>query len=390
VLVDAVRRSSHLPIIDEIRGVAVLAVICFHVLAITYTSQRRLPVLLWPFGAGKLGVDAFFVISGYVITVSWSARRATGSESGPMTFLLRRVRRLFPAYWASLVILVAVWHRSLLSSSAGLRTLLLHVSGQQFTTPNSSWVINSAYWTLTTQIHFYLLFPFLMVAMRWMRPRTVLLIVIGASVFVRVALHSPDQWPSDTILGRADQFAIGIAAAMAATRSSPLLRWLRSGGVRVAAIGGLAVVLFAYGSTWTGVSHAQHAWAETLVHPLFAGLLGLVFLRFSQGDPRPAILRRALRGLGTISYSVYLWHLPILDWLGRTGGPGLVGALVATGVVGSLSYVLFERSPRLLRHDFAHRRGTRIPEQRRDDAELGCDRRSPRASTSQRAITRTW
>src|SRR5438094_6772893 len=89
---------ARIAFLDEVRGLAVLGVLAFHTVAATNTAHR-LPFFLWPLAGGKLGVDAFFVLSGFVITKSWAK---IGAEPGAaVAFLSKRVKRLFPAYWAS-------------------------------------------------------------------------------------------------------------------------------------------------------------------------------------------------------------------------------------------------------------------------------------------------
>jgi peptidoglycan/LPS O-acetylase OafA/YrhL len=326
--------------------VAVAGVLAFHGLATTWHAHHRPSFMLWPAAAGKLGVDTFFVLSGYVITKSWGSRPTDLSTS--KAFMSRRIKRLFPVYWASLVVYAGLRARHLFHSWHGIGTLLLHVVGMQFLLPYAAYQVNSVYWTLTTQIHFYLLFPVLIYAMRKMRMRSALIAILLFSVGFRVLLHTTNQWPADTILGRIDQFALGMAAALVASRTNRFLRVMRTTTAQTIAWLALIVLVFLYGSTWVGPSHTQAIVAETFGHPVFAVLLAVCLLRLPRSD-RMSKTAATFAGLGTISYSVYLWHLPIFEWLGSAGSVGIVAATIASLIVGTISYFVLERPSLTLR-----------------------------------------
>ncbi len=352
--------------LDVIRGIAVAGVLAFHGLATTWHAHHRPAFYLWPAGAGKLGVDAFFVLSGYVITKSWGSRPTDLKTS--RAFMSRRIKRLFPVYWASLVVYTLLRARQLFHSWHGIGTLFLHVIGMQFVLPNAAYQINSVYWTLTTQIHFYLLFPLLIYAMRRLRVGSALIAIVLFSVGFRVLFHSTNQWPADTIFGRLDQFALGMAAALVVGRTNRFLEIMRTKTARTLSVAGLVVLVFLYGSTWLGPSHSQQVLAETFGHPLFALLLAVSLLRIRPTE-RMSKTATTLAGLGTISYSVYLWHLPIFEWAGSAGFIGIVAATIASLVVGGVSYVLLERPSLRMRSAWKDAPRTDVPMGgERDDA----------------------
>lgn len=319
---------------------AVAGVLAFHGLATTYHAHHRPPFYLWPAAAGKLGVDAFFVLSGFVITRSWGTRPTDLGTS--REFMSRRIKRLFPAYWASLAVYLVLRARHLFGTVHGLGTIALHALGQQFLLPHAAYQINSVYWTLTPQIHFYLLFPLLILAMRRLRARSTLMLILAVSVGFRVLLHTTSQWPADTIVGRLDQFALGMAAAIAIGRSNRVLDVLRSKYGSYVAVGSLVALIFLYGSTWMAPSQTQKIVAETFVHPLFALLLSIRLLRLPETNGT-SVATTAFAGLGTISYSVYLWHLPIFEWASGGGFVGIIAATIASLIVGTISYFVLEK-----------------------------------------------
>src|SRR2546422_6422309 len=139
---------EHSPTLDGVRGLAVLLVLAFHTLG-TFSPPSLHP-LLWPLAGGTLGVDIFFVLSGFLLVRSWEASRSL------KTFWWRRARRILPAYWVSLAVLVPLQAPRLLHDA---RSLALFASMQTFLQPRLPWAVNAAYWSLTPEVHFYFLLP---------------------------------------------------------------------------------------------------------------------------------------------------------------------------------------------------------------------------------------
>src|SRR4051794_8629228 len=111
-LVRDLRGPSRLAALDGVRGMAVLVVVVWHLYRVLASSAGfdsvHVAAIWWPLGATRLGVDVFFVLSGFFVVRSWRAtRERTGSFSGSVRdFLRRRAARILPAYWVSLVVLV--------------------------------------------------------------------------------------------------------------------------------------------------------------------------------------------------------------------------------------------------------------------------------------------
>src|SRR5579871_5042247 len=99
--------SEHVPALDGIRGLAILAVIAFHA-RVVFTSTSEMPALVFQFlSQGRLGVTLFFVLSGFLITGILLDTRESAAYF--RRFYLRRVLRIFPLYFAYLfLILLAV------------------------------------------------------------------------------------------------------------------------------------------------------------------------------------------------------------------------------------------------------------------------------------------
>ncbi len=174
-------------LLDAMRGVAVLAVACFHFHGLlTHEGQSSLfgPILDWVAQQGHLGEEVFFVISGFVLTLALRPLRMCPSTVG--RFLLRRGIRLLPAYWAILFatflangILThyGVIHRPPVTTGALLANMFLMQDVFAVYAPVS------VAWFLCAEIQFYVLFVLLLWAFQWLRTllplRVARLVVFG-------------------------------------------------------------------------------------------------------------------------------------------------------------------------------------------------------------------
>lgn len=354
------RVAARSQLYDAARGIGVLAVMAYHAVGFLVADrQPDEPVDLewWVFGIGTLGVDMFFVLSGFLLVGSWRAIRRSRPRlrSALAEFTRRRARRVLPAYWVSLVILVPIMAPSLLHTGEGLKRLALLGTVQQYIDRQLPGEVNRVYWSLTTEVHFYILLPVLAYVLFRFRAR--LLLPACLAVSISWWLWKPDTFGPSLILGRIDQFVAGMAAAglvagFDAGRPSRLMRWLLTRHalwLMVAAV--VAIGLYQGGSH---VSRTGPLPGFQFVHPmvglLFAGL-------FAHGACRVRAPRRLVApvaAVGAVSYSLYLWHIPVVEGGLRFAGlddPGtrpstiliaLAILYALTGVVAVTSYRWFE------------------------------------------------
>jgi peptidoglycan/LPS O-acetylase OafA/YrhL len=349
-------RVAYEPSLDGLRGLAALAVLLYH---------AGVP---WAAG-GYLGVDAFFVLSGYLIT---SLLLAEWHRTGSIRlgrFWGARVRRLVPPLLLGLTgvgLLCLVLDPGVLSAVRGdaLATLgyvmnwrLIAESSSYFAQFSTSPLQHA--WSLAIEEQYYLVWPVaVLLFLRWRpSPKAFLATTAGlaaASATWMVAIYDPAQDPSRLYFGtdtRAQSLLVGsaLAAAVAAGwRVEPGVMRDRLVGAAVAAagLGVLAWMLL------PGTADVLYRGGFTV----FAVIAALVVLACTQLGDNP--VRRVLRAeplirLGVISYGLYLYHFPIYRWLNseRTGlDPDapmlLVLRLVITFAAASASYVLVERPVR--------------------------------------------
>jgi peptidoglycan/LPS O-acetylase OafA/YrhL len=355
-----------MPALDGVRALAILAVLAAH------AGIPGVP-------GGFIGVDVFFVLSGFLITSLLLDERIRTGQSDLAAFWARRARRLLPA---ALVMIVAVFlGRSLLSPDAmgGLRddalSATLWSSNWRFALHGTDYFAQGGTasplqhtWSLGVEEQFYLLWPLLLAVIwidtrsREVRRRRLLLVAtvgIAASVAVtyrlsHVAALGRVYFGTDT---RAQELLVG---ALLAAVLQPTWKWHRSShrsrrSPQVQDLPALAPIAAILGlGTLLVLAHIETGAQSEYRHGLMLGvsvasamLIGAVVL-----DGRMAIAQALssapMVGLGRISYGVYLWHWPIFEVLtgARTGlrGYDLAGVRVAlTLAVATASYFVIER-----------------------------------------------
>jgi peptidoglycan/LPS O-acetylase OafA/YrhL len=291
----APRRSD----LDGLRGIAVLLVIAYH---------YGVP------GSGFLGVDIFFVLSGYLITSILHAEWLRTGTVDYRRFWVRRGLRILPAFWLMLAVVAL---------TTSLAQILISLSFfENWSMALDLWPVEwalSPTWSLAMEWQFYLIWPFVLVfaLSRW-RPR---IVALGALLLACAsALWRSLIWDGDWVRvfagpdTHADGLLFGAALALGVTVSRalwPLLlfalvptpfSWIAHGGMLLAVIGAAAVI-----------SH-----------------------------PPRILLFGPLVATGRISYGLYLWHLPVGVWIVNHGIGSPVLALLVTVLVATLSWRFLE------------------------------------------------
>lgn len=318
----AYERPSKWPFLDGARGLAMTAVFSFHALRVMggwYSPRIRgdgVPEWLWPFGLARFSIDAFFVLSGFLVVTTWWERRERLGRLWPALrdYVRSRTLRIFPVFWLSLLVLVPLRAPDLLAAPGDL---LLLGGSQQYLDPDLPGRFNVVTWSLTVETHFYVLLPLLAFLVR--RRTTALLTLAGSVALTVWWFGARGEWPSSVLLGRLDQFVAGMLVAALFRRFAAGERpWaVRLAAARGAgwAMGAVLLAVGIYHGTTLGLPRgdAFDAWQHPVAGLALAGL-GLRLLCAE----RPGLLRRTLEHpwllvLGAMSYSLYLWHVPLLE-----------------------------------------------------------------------------
>ncbi len=332
---------AYRPDIDGLRGIAVLSVVLFH------AGLPGVP-------GGFVGVDIFFVISGYLITSIILAEHAEGRFSY-LRFYERRARRILPAlYTVIAVTLAACWHMQtpdeFVDSAQQAVAALLFAANVYFWSSTDYFSTAAEFkpllhtWSLGVEEQFYLVFPALamLLARRGLLVRLGLLLLLISLVACVYTTATAEVAAFYLLPFRAWQLLCGslLAAAPGFARAwRPAV--LDGVALCAALLLLLPLVWFDEGTAFPGIAAAAPTCGATLAI--------LVGLRRPQTWLPRLLAWAPLRGLGLVSYSVYLWHWPVLaglrTWHASTElppGSACIG-VVTSLVLGYLSWRHVER-----------------------------------------------
>ncbi|NII56395.1 acyltransferase family protein [Luteibacter sp. SG786] len=311
-------RARYLPHIDALRALAVLAVVAYHL------DGRLLP-------GGFAGVDVFFVISGFVVSMAASSRGPSSSRAFVVDFFARRVRRIVPALGVCLLVtafMSALWiPPSWLSDNVprtgryaffGLGNIVLARSDNQYFSPLAEFNPFTHTWSLGVEEQFYLVFPFLFAMwLRGGRCRVVALALFmgGAAMSFLLAVDMIGAGNSKgyyLFIARFWEMAAGVLLYLGWSstlyKSISARRDYRRIRTLLLAVGA-ACLCWSLLCSEPGKSPGY----ATLVPVAAAALL---IAAFDAG--RVVEVRRArnwhswLTSVGQMSYSLYLWHWPVI------------------------------------------------------------------------------
>jgi peptidoglycan/LPS O-acetylase OafA/YrhL len=346
---------GRLDALDGLRGLAAVGVLVLHVWMFSYGDSHRPPKGILDFSIGelRLGVQLFFVLSGFLIFRPFVAAALDGAPSGPSLgrYVIRRAARILPGYWLALAasfLLLRHLDHPMQIDSGQLPVFLLFAQNHFEETIKH---LDPPMWTLAIEVSFYVLLPlagWLALRLGAHRGRqlalTLAIVACGALSTAMAYLHAWPQTLSTSLLPHLVEFGAGMTVAV-------LLhgRTLPRGRAAVLAVAGLA--LFIANSWWhaRGIGPQQ---TRSLVGdaPGVAGI-ALILAVLIAGPWRAVLLARGpAKWLGTISYGVYLIHFPVIVGLRMTGhwpqdtlGHQLLAVLAITLPAATVSWLAVER-----------------------------------------------
>lgn len=350
-------RPAYYPYIDGLRAFAVLSVLIYHL------HGPWLP-------GGFVGVDVFFVISGFVVSASIAAFKGQGLGAFLGWFYARRIKRIFPALIVCL--LLTAWVTTLLVPSSwlsavnqqtglyaffGLSNFILASTGRDYFAPTTEFNPYTHTWSLAVEEQFYLIFPFLFIA--WVaggrgRRLSIALFVVGLLASFAWAAWYSQSSPTQAYFLTPSRFwelAAGVLLYQLTVARGPqavpgaVHRWVAPLALlaMLAAFvvstpenfpvpGALLAVLGTLGVIWSLHNHSQ----LRALHSLLGS--------------------RALVAVGKISYSLYLWHWPVFVLFRWTVG---LDSGVARLAAVALAFVLAIASWRFIENPVRHARSLR-------------------------------
>ncbi len=372
--------------LDGLRGLAILGVIAFHCDVLfngQYGTEGSI-IISRLLGTGWIGVQLFFVLSGFLITsILLERKREYARDEYLRGFYLRRALRILPLYYGFLLLYFLALRElpgldtpTPLYSADSASLFLFYYNNRAALLDHSAPVLHM-YWSLCVEEQFYLLWPFLVwyVGSRGLR-RTCGLILVGALVFRLWALRLDHGMPlaylaTPSVL---DGPALGALIALLRDDAAIWRRVVRASGWLMAAFfGAWAVVVLTQGHFFPNIdaryenppvrhdSHLIETWGITVALLFFGALLIYVLGRDSPAacQARRWLTWRPLRSIGFYSYAMYMFHrvvMRVLDHGGKTWLPGYSGyaptwakpvavlvVVAATYALARVSFVLWEQ-----------------------------------------------
>jgi len=354
----------YFPYIDAARAVAVTAVLLGHLAANLNWKSFLPPGIHNILSIGWMGVDLFFVISGFVISLSLiRVIENFGINHYKKPYFKNRLARIVPLYFLTSWCFIVLVQPELFNQPAGQlwANLLSHVFFVHHFSTATSGALNGPTWSIAIEMQFYI---FIAIVIKWLPLRRPMLVCFWA-ILITLAWRfgawltfDPGLGVWDKIIrvdqlpGRLDAFGLGYAIALIAwNREHPLHRYLQPGGKNTLIWFALAMIIsvITWKVAWTHADYWEIAgmviFFRTLLVTAFAAWV-CFFIALWKSRRLTRILFPVLY-LGRISYGVYLWHMLVILSILKTGithslwAGALISMLVL--VISSFTWHFFEQ-----------------------------------------------
>jgi len=356
--------------IEGLRALAAGAILLHHFFLANPPAKSLLPYTHHL----EFGVPVFFVISGFVLYRPWVDVGLGSIDAGAvLRYARRRVARIVPAFWVALTVAAAA---GLSEGTTGAHPLTYYGFLQVYSIHTAFNGLGVA-WSLGTELTFYAILPLLAIGVaRIGGKRSAVaagVLVIGTLGVRYISFSQNLPALAFTLAGTLDWFVIGMALATVAVRHPRLIARVNPAGALITGFG-LLILMGALQLPWGVIAYNANPTAGgSITAHLFYGAIGLMLvLAATSAEQRrsgvvPSLLRnRGAIWLGTVSYGIYLWHIPVIGavtrsvgrgWLPSNSGVQLVVVVLGTTAAASLSWILLERP--IVRSRIV--RGARVP-----------------------------
>ena len=312
--------SRHITALDGLRGLAILLVVIHHIFEVFHKSSPLETMLIHISDIGWSGVDLFFCLSGFLITGILVDSK--GQEKALRRFYYRRTLRIFPLYYASLIVIFLIYpnivevdYQNSIDKQWWYWTYLVNVL---ISIPGEVGHTATHFWSLAVEEQFYLVWPFVVFALSKRKLLIVSIVLVVITPFIRwlfIELEYDRSMPYVLTISRMDSLLFGavIALAMRDARLSEIVQRYAP----IALLIGTAAFLFVFLRQGTFArQELMLTMGLTSLATIFASVIAITV------NGKLLWLDKLLSNgflvfFGKVSYSMYIMHGVIIAWLGK-------------------------------------------------------------------------